>query len=163
MSENKMKQTTQVSEQVEGVNQTISANELSPAELRVTRSICHASIGTNDLARDKRFYKALLATLGIDQVCDYEHAAAFGKGYPEFWLQIPYDKQSAGVANGVHFGFVATTKRQVDDFYRKALELGAQCNGAPGPRPEYGEPFYGCFVVDLMGHKIEASYWSLRK
>ena len=31
---------------------------------------------------------------------------------------------------------------------------------APRPRPEYGEPYYGCFVRDLDGHKIEAAYWN---
>jgi hypothetical protein len=25
--------------------------------------------------------------------------------------------------------------------------------------PEYGEPYYGCFVRDLDGHKIEATFW----
>ena len=36
---------------------------------------------------------------------------------------------------------------------------GARDEGQPGPRPEYGEPYYGCFVRDLDGHKIEATYW----
>lgn len=128
-------------------------------ENRNLRSICHASIGCNDLPRAKRFYQPLLATLHIDLVCDYPHALAFGKGYPEFWVQIPFDQQSASPGNGVHFGFVATTKQQVDDFYQCAIALGATDNGMPGPRKEYGEPYYGCFVIDFEGNKIEASYW----
>jgi len=28
--------------------------------------------------------------------------------------------------------------------------------GAPGPRPEYTQPFYGAFVLDPDGFKIEA-------
>jgi len=123
------------------------------------RSICHASLGTNNLAQAKAFYQPLLAILEIDMVCDYAHAIAFGKGYPEFWLQRPFDQQAATQGNGTHFGFVATSKKQVEDFYRKALTLGASCNGKPGPRADYGEPFYGCFVIDLEGHKIEASFW----
>ncbi len=123
------------------------------------RAICHASIGTNDLVKAKSFYQPLLATLDIDLVSEYEHALAFGKGYPEFWVQIPFNKGKAQPGNGVHFGFVAKTKEQVEAFYQKALSLGAVCNGAPGPRPEYGEPYYGCFVIDLEGNKIEASHW----
>ncbi|WP_448249165.1 VOC family protein [Thalassotalea agariperforans] len=129
-------------------------------EERNLRSICHASVGTNQLREAKVFYQKLLATLDIVQVCDYEHAAAFGKGgYPEFWVQIPFDGQAMSVGNGTHFGFVATSKRQVDDFYQMAISQGAKCNGKPGPRPEYGEPYYGCFVLDLDGNRIEASYW----
>lgn len=129
-------------------------------EHRNLRSICHASVGTNQLPQATKFYQAVLACLGIEQVCDYEHASAFGKaGYPEFWLQIPFDKKAATVGNGTHFGFVATSKKQVDDFYQTALQHGGKCNGKPGPRPEYGEPYYGCFVFDLDGNRIEASYW----
>lgn len=128
-------------------------------EYRVHRSICHASIGTNQLAKATEFYRQVLATLEIEQVCDYEHAAAFGKGYPEFWVQIPFDKKEALPGNGCHFGFVATNKVQVDEFYRVAIENGGVCNGQPGARPDYGQPYYGCFVIDLDGNKIEASYW----
>ena len=128
-------------------------------EYRHLRSICHASIGTNQLDKAIAFYEALLPTLAITKVCHYEKAAAFGKDYPEFWVQIPFDGKTATVGNGVHFGFVATSKAQVDAFYQKAIELGAICDGKPGGRPEYGEPYYGCFVRDLDGHKIEASFW----
>lgn len=123
------------------------------------KSICHVSIGTNDLVKAKAFYQPLLKTLAIDLVSQYDHALAFGKGYPEFWVQIPYDKGVSGTANGSHFAFVANSKQQVEDFYQQALLLGAYCEGAPGPRKDYGVPYYGCFVRDLDGHKIEASYW----
>ncbi|OKY26897.1 VOC family protein [Thalassotalea sp. PP2-459] len=130
-------------------------------EQRVNRSICHASIGTNDLQRAKTFYQPILAVLGIKLVSSYEHAIAFGKGYPEFWVQQPFDKKLASPGNGVHFGFVATSMEQVDQFYDLALSLGGKCNGKPGGRTEYGEPYYGCFIIDHDSNKIEASYWRL--
>jgi|TARA_B110000211_G_scaffold234757_1_gene306097 catechol 2,3-dioxygenase-like lactoylglutathione lyase family enzyme len=130
-------------------------------EHRRLRSICHASIGCNNLVQAKNFYTPVLATLGIDLVSEYEQALAYGKGYPEFWLQQPYDKLPATTGNGTHFGFVALSKQQVDEFYHCAMALGARCNGAPGTRPEYGEPYYGCFIIDLEGNKIEASYWQV--
>ncbi|MDC6652515.1 hypothetical protein N4Q54_26085, partial [Leclercia adecarboxylata] len=49
----------------------------------------------------------------------------------------------------------------VDAFHRAAIAAGGVDEGAPGPRPEYGEPYYGCFARDLDGHKIEASYWDM--
>lgn len=130
---------------------------------RELRSICHMSIGTNQLEKAGEFYKQLLPLLDIELVCQYEHALAFGKGYPEFWLQRPFDKNEASAGNGVHIGFVASTRKQVDDFYAKGIKLGAVCNGKPGVRPEYGEPYYGCFLIDLDGNKIEASFWQINK
>jgi hypothetical protein len=132
-------------------------------EHRRLRSICHASIGTNDLALAKAFYTPVLKTLSIDLVSEYEHAIAYGKGYPEFWLQQPFNKSPARCGNGVHFGFVALSRQQVDEFYQVALAAGGDCNGAPGVRPEYGEPYYGCFITDLEGNNIEASYWHVEE
>ena len=128
-------------------------------EHRKLRSICHASVGTAQLEKAVNFYEKLLAVLDIEKVCHYEKAAAFGKGYPEFWVQLPFNGLPATVGNGTHFGFVANSKQAVDDFYQQALTLGAVCNGKPSGRAEYGEPYYGCFVLDLDGNKIEASFW----
>ncbi|MEH2120583.1 hypothetical protein [Nostoc sp.] len=35
----------------------------------------------------------------------------------------------------------------------------AAFDGAPGGRSDYSEPYYGCFVRDPDGHKIEAAFW----
>lgn len=126
------------------------------------KSICHISLGTNQFDKASEFYDEVLATLAISRVVEHEHAVAYGKDYPTFWLQVPYDQQKATVGNGSHIGFMATSKAMVDDFYRVAIKAGAQCNGKPGPRPEYGEPYYGCFVIDLDGHRIEASFWNMQ-
>jgi hypothetical protein len=40
---------------------------------------------------------------------------------------------------------------------RAALDAPNHC--APGPQPQYGEPYYHCFVRDLDGHNIEAAFW----
>ncbi len=44
-------------------------------------------------------------------------------------------------------------------FYDAAIAAGASDDGAPGPRPLYGEPYNGCFVRNSDGHKIEAAFW----
>ena len=54
---------------------------------------------------------------------------------------------------------VSDLKRAVA-FYDAALAAGASDDGPPGPRPLYGDPYYGAFVLDLDGHKIEAAYWN---
>ncbi len=121
----------------------------------------HVSLGTNDFAKAKAFYSAVLSTIGATIIMEHQDAVCFGKKYPEFWVQAPIDGKPAAIANGVHFGFQANSKQEVHEFYDTALEHGAADDGEPGPREEYGEPYYGCFLRDLDGHKIEAAYWDL--
>ena len=121
--------------------------------------LSHVSIGTNDFERARAFYDKVLAPLGCTRIMEHPGAVAYGKLYPEFWVQTPIDGQPANVGNGTHFGFVAANKQAVDAFYRAALAAGAKGDGPPGPRKEYGAPYYGCFVRDPTGHKVEAAFW----
>lgn len=124
--------------------------------------LSHVSLGTNRFAEAVAFYDRVLATLGIGKVMDISDefpAVAYGRAYPEFWIQAPHNGEAAETANGVHIAFYAETREEVDAFYRAALAAGTQDDGAPGPRPHYGAEYYGCFVRDLDGHKIEAMAW----
>lgn len=123
--------------------------------------LSHVSLGTNRFAEAVDFYDKVLATLDIRRVLDVsEHQAmAYGRAFPEFWIQTPHDGQPAQTANGVHIAFDAASREQVHAFYEAALAAGATDDGAPGPRPHYGKAYYGCFVRDLDGHKIEAMAW----
>lgn len=106
------------------------------------------------------FYDRVLPPLGCKRLMEHPGAIAYGKKYPEFWIQTPFNGELATVGNGTHSGFIAPTKTAaVHGFYQAALAAGAQPDGPPGPRPDYGEPYYGCFVRDPDSHKIEASYW----
>lgn len=119
--------------------------------------ITHISIGTNDFDRAAEFYDQVLATIGARRVLDFPGAVAYGRQFPEFWVQRPLNGQDATRANGSHVGFVASTTAAVDAFYEVAIAAGAEDDGPPGPRPDYGEGYYCCFVRDLDGHKIEAA------
>lgn len=123
--------------------------------------ISHVSIGTDHFDRAVAFYDKVIPTLGAKRIMEHPGAMAYGKLYPEFWVQTPVDGRSASCGNGFHLGFFATSKAQVDAFHQAALDAGASDEGAPGPRPEYGEPYYGCFVRDPDGHKIEATFWDM--
>lgn len=90
---------------------------------------------------------------------EHPGAVAYGRAFPEFWVQTPFDGRPAGTANGVHFAFLAASREEVDAFHASGLANGARDEGAPGPRPHYGEPYYGCFLSDPDGHKIEAMVW----
>lgn len=123
--------------------------------------LSHVSIGTNDFDRAVAFYDKVLPTLGCTRVMAHPGAVAYGRGLPEFWVQTPIDGKPAGVGNGTHFGFIAPDKQAVHAFFEAAIAAGATPEGDPGPRPDYGEPYYGCFVRDPDGHKIEATYWDM--
>jgi predicted lactoylglutathione lyase len=55
----------------------------------------------------------------------------------------------------LHLAFMAENRRQVEAFYRAALEAGGQDNGAPGLHPEYHAGYYAAFVIGPDGHNIE--------
>lgn len=117
----------------------------------------HVSIGVADVERAAKFYDAMLGTLGYKRTASYlPHAVAYGdRGY-QFWVQLPSDKNPARAGNGVHIAFNAKSKRAVQSFHRTALEVGGTDEGAPGPRPEYTPDYYGAFVRDPDGNKLEA-------
>ncbi|HZW14005.1 MAG TPA: VOC family protein [Noviherbaspirillum sp.] len=119
----------------------------------------HVSIGTNNFERAVAFYDKVMTALGARRLMEHTGAVAYGKLYPEFWVQTPIDGKAASVGNGTHFGFVAVSKEAVHAFHEAALAAGAEDSGAPGPRPEYSPAYYGCFVRDPDGHKIEAAFW----
>ena len=58
----------------------------------------HISIGTNDFDKAARFYDAVLGTLGCKRVMDFPGAVAYGRQFPEFWVQTPYDGKPAAQA-----------------------------------------------------------------
>ena len=121
--------------------------------------ISHVSLGTNHYDEALAFYEKVLATLGCKIIMEHPGATAFGKQFPEFWVCKPHDGGKANTGNGVHFGFVAGSKAEVEAFHKAAIASGAEDDGKPGGREDYGEPYYGCFVRDLDGHKIEAAFW----
>jgi len=119
----------------------------------------HVSVGTNKFEEATAFYDAVMETIGAKRIMEHPGAVAYGKQFPEFWVQTPHDGKTAQTANGVHFSFFAASNTEVDAFYKAALAAGAKDDGAPGPRSDYGAGYYGCFLRDLDGHKIEAMYW----
>ena len=120
----------------------------------------HVSVGVSDFEKSVEFYTIILATLGAGIKMMHPGAVAFGKKFPEFWVQAPINGNPPSVGNGTHFGFIAADNAAVHAFWDAAIAAGASPDGPPGPRPEYGEPYYGCFVRDPDGHKIEASAWN---
>jgi catechol 2,3-dioxygenase-like lactoylglutathione lyase family enzyme len=124
--------------------------------------IHHVSLGTNDLKRARAFYDPVLALLGLRLLSEDDKSLDYGVGAVLFSLETPVDGKAATPGNGVHIAFMAEDPGMVDEFYRVALEHGGTEDGAPGLRPEYNAHYYGAFVRDPDGNKIEAVTHSAR-
>jgi catechol 2,3-dioxygenase-like lactoylglutathione lyase family enzyme len=117
------------------------------------------SIGVADVERAARFYDAVLSKLGFKRVMEVmPYGIAYGLKMPQFWVQMPHDQNSPSSGNGTHIAFSASSKSAVNAFHEAAVSAGGKDEGAPGPRPEYTAEYYGAFVRDLDGNKIEAVY-----
>jgi len=115
--------------------------------------IGYVTIGTNDLARAASFYDALLGELGAKRMMENEQFVAWSvkPDQPGLGVTKPFDKQRATVGNGVMIALMVDSTAKVDEFHRKALQLGGSNEGSPGPR---GEGFYAGYFRDLDGNKL---------
>lgn len=117
----------------------------------------HVSLGVSDVERAARFYDAVLAALGYKRVMEFmPYAVAYGESAPELWVGTPHNQLAPTVGNGVHIALAAKNKDAVHAFHQAALDAGGVDDGAPGPRPEYSASYYGAFVRDPDGNKLEA-------
>jgi catechol 2,3-dioxygenase-like lactoylglutathione lyase family enzyme len=124
----------------------------------------HVSVGVRDVERAVKFYDAVLGALGYKRIMEFlPYAVGYGETEPMFWVQLPHNQQVATSGNGVHISFIARSKNAVDRFHDTAMELGASNAGEPGPRPDYSPDYYGAFVFDLDGNKLEATLLPLPK
>lgn len=118
----------------------------------------HVSVGVTDVERAASFYDKVLGALGYKRSAQYlPYAIGYGEGVSEFWIQLPHDQASPKPGNGTHVGFAARSKDAVHKFHEAALATGGTDDGEPGPRPDYGPEYYGAFVRDPDGNKIEAT------
>ena len=108
--------------------------------------IGYVTLGTQNLERGAAFYDALLGELGATRSLEAENYVAWATATagPMLSLMLPFDEQPASVGNG-------TMIAQVDALYRKAMELGADDEGAPGER---GPGFYAAYFRDPDGNKL---------
>ena len=114
--------------------------------------IDHIGLQVSDFAKSKRFYAAALAPLGYKTLREFgDDAAGFGVERPDFWIG-----KGARPTAATHVCFAATSRAQVDAFYKAAMAAGGRDNGAPGLRTQYHPTYYGAFVLDADGNNVEA-------
>jgi catechol 2,3-dioxygenase-like lactoylglutathione lyase family enzyme len=124
--------------------------------------IHHLSLGTNDVARARRFYEAAFPVIGLHLMQDKETELIYGASTFLVSLIVPINGHPATTGNGTHVAFAAEDRGMVHRFHAAALANGGTDGGAPGLRPEYNANYYGAFVRDPDGNKIEAGTYSAK-
>ncbi len=92
----------------------------------------------------------VLRSLGIEKT----HADEYYPEWNDFSLSSATDEKP--VTRRLHIAFVAPSRRHVDEFWRVGTEAGHPDDGAPGPRPQYSDDYYGSFLLDPDGNSAEA-------
>lgn len=123
--------------------------------------ISYVTVGTNDFAASCKFYDAVLGVFGHVRVHSYDEMgwaawAPQNSPRPLLWVATPYDGKPASIGNGSMVGLHANTPAEVDAFFKAALANGGTSEGAPGPRPQYGDGMYLAYVRDPCGNKLSA-------
>lgn len=119
----------------------------------------HVTFGYTDFARSRAFYDAVMAVLGHPTLFafDEQGMVAYGDAAgPKLFILPPFDGDAMAPGNGVHAAFLADSRATVDAFHAAALAHGGSDEGAPGLRPHYHPNYYGAYVRDPDGNKIQA-------
>jgi len=118
----------------------------------------HVTVGTNDFDHSIAFYDQVMATLGQSQLFSVDGAAAYGEDLksPKTFVVYPFDKGKAAPGNGMHIAYLAPSWAAVDAFHAAALKMGGSSEGEPGLRPHYHPNYYGAYVRDPDGNKLQA-------
>ena len=89
----------------------------------------HVMVGTNDIERSKRFYDAVLGTLGASEPlrnsASTGHVRLFYRhDGGTFCVSEPIDGEVATSANGATIGFKCSSPEQVKQFHDVAISNG---------------------------------------
>jgi len=116
----------------------------------------HMMVGSNDIARSKRFYDALFAAMGGKPAIEddkgrliYLHDGGI------FMVSPPIDGGSATHANGGTIGFTMADPAQADAWHRAGVENGGiAIEDPPGLRQGSFGALYLAYLRDPDGNKL---------
>ena len=115
----------------------------------------HVSVPVRDLDRAGKFYDEVFQPLGLQRLVTSERTIGYGKRYPEFWLNYRASQHGVG-DSGAHVALRAQDTASVERFHAVAIAMGATDDGAPGERKAEMTGYFGAFIIDHDGNKIEA-------
>ncbi len=116
----------------------------------------HIMLGTNDVARSKKFYDALLGTLGVGPGAVDDNRRIFYMT-PTGVLAIsqPIDGKPATAPNGGTIGFACSSTAQADAWHAAGVANGGTtCEDPPGVREGGMGKMYLAYLRDPDGNKL---------
>lgn len=123
----------------------------------MTHLLDHASITVSDLDRAGAFYDAVLGALGVERAWRREDRIRYGeRGAPGDTFLSVVEAVGTPAGGPRRWALRAADRASVDAFHAAGLAHGGADDGAPGLRPAYHEAYYGAFLRDPDGNRIEA-------
>jgi catechol 2,3-dioxygenase-like lactoylglutathione lyase family enzyme len=120
----------------------------------------HVGIGSNDIERSRRFYDAVLGTLGVGEPFRNQaptgHTRLFYRHEGNtFCVSEPINGEEATYANGGTIGFKCGSPEQVRAFHDTAIAHGGvSIEDPPGLRDNGMGAMYLAYVRDPDGNKL---------
>jgi catechol 2,3-dioxygenase-like lactoylglutathione lyase family enzyme len=116
----------------------------------------HIMVGADDLAASKKFYDALLGTLGVKPGNQDDKGRVFWLAPTGiFAVSKPIDGQPASCANGGTVGFAADSPEQADAWHAAGVANGGTaCEDDPGIRSGAAGKMYLAYLRDPAGNKL---------
>ena len=115
----------------------------------------HVMVGVNDLETSRKFYDALLGTLGIAAGVVNKNRYFYRSPTGTFGITTPINGEPATHGNGSTLSFNVTSPEQVDAFHAAGIANGGTtCEDAPGFREGPTGRLYLAYLRDPDGNKL---------
>lgn len=117
-------------------------------------------VGSNDIARSKAFYDAVLAVLGAGAPIENQAASGHRRLFyryagSTFCISEPIDDAPATLGNGHTIGFKCASPEQVHQFHDAAVAAGGRSiEQPPGLRESPMGALHLAYVRDPDGNKL---------
>jgi catechol 2,3-dioxygenase-like lactoylglutathione lyase family enzyme len=116
----------------------------------------HVMVGSNDIARSKRFYDALFGAVGGKPgEQDARGRLIYAHNGGRLMVSKPIDGKPATHANGGTVGFTMANQQQADAWHKAGLANGGtSIEDPPGVRQGAAGPIYLAYLRDPDGNKL---------
>jgi catechol 2,3-dioxygenase-like lactoylglutathione lyase family enzyme len=116
----------------------------------------HIMVGSNDIARSKKFYDALFVAMGGQPgVEDARGRLAYTHNGGRFMVSKPIDGKPATAANGGTIGFTMSDAKQAEAWHKAGVANGGtSIEDPPGVRQGATGRIYLAYLRDPDGNKL---------